>query len=59
MLAPVSDCTHVVARGMGQGAHDRIVASGLRPVITDLVDPDAAALACASGAIESRVDRLH
>lgn len=59
MIAPVADCAYLVARGMGRGAYDRISAAGLRPVVTDLVDPDEAALACAAGRITDLVDRLH
>ncbi len=59
MLATITDCQYVVARGMGQGAYDRIVAAGLKPIITDLVHPDEAALACATGAINNQVERLH
>jgi predicted Fe-Mo cluster-binding NifX family protein len=59
MIAPVSDCTYLVARGMGRGAYERISAAGLRPVITDLVDPDEAALACAAGQIKNLVEQLH
>ena len=59
MIATISDCQYVVARGMGQGAYDRISAAGLKPIITDLVHPDEAALACASDQITNLVDRLH
>jgi predicted Fe-Mo cluster-binding NifX family protein len=59
MIAPVSDCAYLVARGMGRGAYERISAAGLRPVITDLVDPDEAALACAAGRITDLVEQLH
>jgi predicted Fe-Mo cluster-binding NifX family protein len=59
MIAPVADCTCLVARGMGRGAYDRIAASGLRPIVTDLADADEAALACAAGTIVNLVERLH
>lgn len=59
MIAPVADCSFLVARGMGRGAYERIAAAGIRPIITDLVDPGEAALACASGRITDLVDRLH
>jgi hypothetical protein len=44
---------------MGRGAYERISAAGLRPIITDLVDPDEAALKCAAGRIKNLVERLH
>lgn len=59
MLAPVADCTFVVAGGMGQGAFDRIAAVGMTPVVSRAVDPDAIALACADGTIENLVNLLH
>jgi predicted Fe-Mo cluster-binding NifX family protein len=59
MIAPVADCECLVARGMGQGAYDRINQAGLRAIITDLVDPDQAALACANGSIVNLVGKLH
>jgi len=59
MLAPIGDCDALVARGMGRGAYERIVAAGIRPYVTDQADPDAAALACAEGRLTSLVDRLH
>ena len=59
MIAPVSDCAYLVARGMGRGAYERISSAGLRPIITDLIDPDEAALECAAGRIRNLVERLH
>lgn len=59
MAAVVADCAALVAGGMGRGAYDRLAALGLRPFITDVVEIDAAALACAKGELANRVDRLH
>lgn len=59
MLAPILDCDFLVARGMGRGAHERIASAGIRPVVTDLVDPGAAAIACASGTITDHAEQLH
>ena len=59
MIAPIADCAFIVARGMGRGAFDRIAAAGVRPIVTDLVDPDEAALACANGQIVNLVEHLH
>jgi predicted Fe-Mo cluster-binding NifX family protein len=59
MIAPIADCASVVARGMGRGAYDRITAAGIQPVVTDIGDPDEAALACADGTIANLVERLH
>ena len=59
MIAPISDCACLIAGGMGRGAFDRITAAGIRAIITDLREPDEAAIACAEGRIENLVDRLH
>jgi len=59
MIAPVADCEFLVARGMGRGAYERISMAGIRPVVTNLVDPDEASLACAARRITDLVDRLH
>jgi len=59
MIAPISDCDCLIAGGMGRGAFERITAAGIRAVITDLREPDEAAIACAEGRIENLVDRLH
>lgn len=59
MIAPITDCACVVSRGMGRGAYDRITAAGIRAIVTDFVDPDEAALACADGRIVNHADRLH
>lgn len=59
MIAPITDCAYVVARGMGRGAYDRITAVGIQAVVTDIIDPDEAAIACAEGLIVNLVGRLH
>ncbi len=59
MIAPIADCSCLIARGMGRGAYDRITAAGIQAVLTDLVDPEKAALECAAGRIKNLVDRLH
>ena len=59
MISPIMDCACLVARGMGRGAYDRINGSGIRAIVTDLVDPDEAALGCANGSIVNLVEKLH
>lgn len=59
MIAPITDCACLIARGMGKGAYDRLTAAGIRPILTDISDPDEAALACADGRIVNLVGRLH
>ncbi len=59
MAASVSDCAVLIAGGMGRGAYDRFLALGLRPIVTDVLDVDAAAVACAQGALVDRAERVH
>jgi predicted Fe-Mo cluster-binding NifX family protein len=59
MIAPIADCACLIAGGMGRGAYDRISSAGIRAIVTDLREPDAAAIACAEGRIENLLDRLH
>jgi predicted Fe-Mo cluster-binding NifX family protein len=59
MIAPITDCTHVITRGMGRGAYERMAAAGIAAIVTDVVDADEAALACADGRIVNHADRLH
>lgn len=59
MIASIADCSWLITRGMGQGAYDRITTAGIKAVVTDLVDPEEAALECAAGRIVNLVDRLH
>ena len=59
MIAPISDCACPIAGGMGRVAFDRITAAGIRAVITDLREPEEAALACAEGRMKTMLGRLH
>ncbi len=58
MAQAISDCVALIAGGMGQGAHDRFAALGLKPVVTELPTVDAAALAYARGQLVDRLERL-
>ena len=53
MIAPIVDCSCLVAGGMGRGAYERITSAGIRAIVTDLREPDEAAIACAEGRIET------
>jgi predicted Fe-Mo cluster-binding NifX family protein len=59
MIEPIADCTHVIARGMGRGAYDRMAAAGIQAIVTDVVDADEAARTFADGRLENLLDRLH
>jgi predicted Fe-Mo cluster-binding NifX family protein len=53
------DCEVLIARGMGQGAYEAIKQSGIKPIITDLIDADEAVEAYIKGTLEDHPERLH
>ena len=59
MAETIADCETLLCRGMGAGACESMKERGIRPVVTDLVDIDEAALACASGGLVDHVEKLH
>jgi predicted Fe-Mo cluster-binding NifX family protein len=59
MADAIRDCEAVLCRGMGWPAYDSMVAEGIKPVVTDVTDIDAAALAYANGTLIDHKERLH
>jgi predicted Fe-Mo cluster-binding NifX family protein len=59
MAASVSDCTAVIAGGMGRGAFVGLQSLGLEAVVTDLDDAVEAAVRYAAGDLPNLMDRLH
>ena len=59
MAEAIADCEALLCRGMGAGAYHSMQQRGIRPVVTDIEDIDAAVRAYAAGSIEDRVDKLH
>ena len=59
MAVSIADCDVLLARGMGAGAYECIRAAGIRPVVTDVVEIDAAVVACRAGDLRDHVERLH
>jgi predicted Fe-Mo cluster-binding NifX family protein len=59
MAEAISDCQAVICGGMGLGAYESMKSRGIQPVVTEVVDIDAAALAYAQGTLVDRRDRLH
>ncbi len=59
MADAITDCQAVLARGMGYGAYQSMQRLGIVPVITDLAEADAAALAYAAGELIDHPERLH
>jgi len=59
MAQPIADCEAVLCGGMGRGAYQSLQTSGIRPIVTDLLDIDEAMLAYIEGRIVDRIDMLH
>jgi predicted Fe-Mo cluster-binding NifX family protein len=59
MLVAIADCEILLARGMGAGAYQSIQQAGIRPILTDRVEVDEAALTAAEGTLEDHSDWLH
>jgi predicted Fe-Mo cluster-binding NifX family protein len=59
MLEPIKDCQILLARGMGQGAHDNLSQAGIRVIMTDIAEIENAIQAFITGQLEDHPDRLH
>ncbi len=59
MTAPISDCAVLVARGMGMGAHQHLIAAGIVPILTDELTIDAALEKLKAGTLVDNPRRLH
>lgn len=59
MVATIADCSALLCGGMGRGAYERMLANGIRPVVTEIEDAEAAALACEAGTIVDHAELLH
>jgi len=59
MSETIADCEVLLCGGMGMGAYQSMVALGIKPVVTDIVDIDQAVKAYLEGQMVDRVDRLH
>lgn len=59
MAAAIADCDVLLARGMGAGAYENMKQVGIRPIVTNVVNIEAAALAAARGELMDHAERLH
>ena len=59
MFATINDCQVLLARGMGQGAHNGLQQMGIQPIITDIPEIEKAVKAVIDESIEDHPDRLH
>jgi predicted Fe-Mo cluster-binding NifX family protein len=59
MLAPITDCQILLARGMGIGAHNALKDRGIQTIITDIQEIDLAIQALIAGTLVDHPERLH
>jgi len=59
IVASITDCQMVVARGMGMGAHDFLTAAKITPILTENRTIDEAMKEIVNGTIVNHAERLH
>jgi len=59
MAASIADCQVLLCRGMGWGAYESMKQAGIRPIVTDIADIEAAAKAYLDGTIVDHLELLH
>lgn len=59
MFKDIKDCDVLVARGMGRGAYQGLEQLGIKPIVTDIVDIDAAVQAVLDDTIINHTEELH
>jgi predicted Fe-Mo cluster-binding NifX family protein len=59
MAQAIQDCEVLLCRGMGYGAYQSMQQVGIRPVVTDEVEIDAAVQAYIEGRLQDHPDMLH
>jgi predicted Fe-Mo cluster-binding NifX family protein len=59
MMETIDDCQVLIARGMGQGAHNNLRERGIKPILTDIQQIQDALDAYLAGTLIENVDRVH
>ncbi len=59
MAAAIADCQVLLCRGMGYGAYQSMQQLGITPVVTEVVEIEAAVLAYISGDLQDHPEKLH
>lgn len=59
MYDDIKDCDILVTRGMGRGAYLDLQQLGIRPILTDIADIEAAIQAVLDDTIIDHVEKLH
>lgn len=59
MFSTITDCSVVLARGMGMGAYQGLQEAGIRPLVTAVSDLEEALSRYIAGRLEDHPERLH
>jgi predicted Fe-Mo cluster-binding NifX family protein len=59
MLASITDCEALLARGMGRGAYLALEAAHIKPIVTDIPSAEEAVQAYIRGDIVNHIEKLH
>ena len=59
MMGAIADFQVLLARGMGAGAYNSMIAANIRPVITDVETIDDAVSAYLAGILVDHIELLH
>lgn len=59
MMDAISDCKVILVRGMGMGAYNALSDRGISPIVTDIVEIEAALKAYLAGKIVDHPEKLH
>jgi predicted Fe-Mo cluster-binding NifX family protein len=59
MYDDIKDCDILVTRGMGRGAYLDLQQLGIRPILTDIANIEAAIQAVLDDTIIDHVEKLH
>ena len=59
MADAISDCQVLLCGGMGMGAYQSMLQLNIKPIVTDVLDIEAAAQAYLAGSLLDQTTRLH
>jgi predicted Fe-Mo cluster-binding NifX family protein len=59
MVANISDCEVLLARGMGRGAYESIKQANIRPIVTDIAGINEAVQVYLAGSLVDHSEQLH
>jgi predicted Fe-Mo cluster-binding NifX family protein len=59
MAGSIADCQVLICGGMGMGAYESMRRLNIQPIVTDMVDIEAAAQAYVNGKLMDHTEKLH